>query len=39
MPGTLVALTPDTITIAREGAALGLLHLHAPRIGYRIAPA
>jgi glutathione S-transferase len=39
IPGTLVALTPDTITIAREDAALDLLHLHAPRIGYRIAPA
>lgn len=39
MAGTLVALSPDRMTIAREDAALGAIHLHAPRIGYEIRPA
>lgn len=32
--GTLVALTPDRIVIARDAGDLGTLHVHAPRIGF-----
>lgn len=32
--GTLVALTPERVVIARTTDELGLLHLHAPRIGF-----
>lgn len=37
--GTLVALTRERVTIAREMPDLGILHLHAPRIGYAVARA
>jgi glutathione S-transferase len=39
VPGTLVALTPTRMTIARDAGDLGTLHLHAPRIGYTVARA
>lgn len=32
--GTLVALTPSRVVIARETPDLGTLHVHAPRIGF-----
>lgn len=32
--GTLVALTPERIVIAREAGTLGRLNLHFPRVGY-----
>lgn len=35
--GTLVALDPHRVTIAREVDGLGTLHVHAPRLGYVIA--
>ena len=32
--GTLVAATPRSITLAREDAAVGRVHVHTPRVGY-----
>jgi glutathione S-transferase len=32
--GTLVAATPDRVTIARDDAQVGLVHVHFPRAGY-----
>ena len=32
--GTLAGLAPDRITVAREDAAVGRLHVHFPRAGY-----
>lgn len=37
--GRLVALTSQRVVIAREADALGVLHLHFPRVGYVIARA
>lgn len=37
--GRLVALTPERVVIARETEELGLIHVHAPRIGYVVEPA
>jgi glutathione S-transferase len=32
--GTLVAATPDRVTVARDDAQVGLVHVHFPRAGY-----
>lgn len=32
--GVLVAATPRSITLAREDAAVGRVHVHTPRVGY-----
>lgn len=37
--GTLVALTPERIVVARDTGDLGRLHVHAPRHGYVVAAA
>lgn len=34
--GRLIALTPDRVSIAREDPMAGDLHVHFPRIGYRV---
>jgi glutathione S-transferase len=39
IPGTLVALNPERVTIAREAAEVGQVHVHFPRIGYFVARA
>lgn len=39
IPGALVALNPERVTIARETSELGRLHIHFPRIGYLVARA
>lgn len=36
--GTLVALTPERVVIAREAEGVGMLHVHAPRIGFVVEP-
>lgn len=36
--GTLVAATPRSITIAREDAAVGTVHVHFPRAGFIVVP-
>ncbi|MBL8774138.1 MAG: glutathione S-transferase family protein [Phenylobacterium sp.] len=35
--GVLVGLTPDRVTIAREAAEVGKVHVHFPRAGYVLA--
>jgi glutathione S-transferase len=37
--GDLVSIGPDHMTIRRESAEAGTLHVHFPRWGYRIVPA
>jgi glutathione S-transferase len=37
--GRLVAINPQRVTIARESAGLGRLHVHFPRVGYVVARA
>ncbi|UVO51022.1 glutathione S-transferase N-terminal domain-containing protein [Sphingomonas sp. SUN019] len=37
--GTLVSLSPGRVTIARDTADLGKLHLHFPRAGYAVTAA
>jgi glutathione S-transferase len=37
--GRLVAATPERIVIAREGADLGVTHVHFPRAGYLLSAA
>jgi glutathione S-transferase len=37
--GRLVALNPERVTIAREAAEVGRVHVHFPRIGYLVARA
>jgi glutathione S-transferase len=37
--GWLVALNPERVTIAREAAEVGRVHVHFPRIGYVVARA
>ena len=32
--GTLVGLTPTSVTVRRTDARAGTLHVHFPRIGY-----
>jgi glutathione S-transferase len=32
--GTLVAVTRDRVTLARDAGDLGVIHLHVPRVGY-----
>ena len=34
MAGTVVAVTRDRVTLARDARDLGTLHLHVPRVGY-----
>ena len=34
MAGTVVAVTRDRVTLARDAGDLGTLHLHVPRVGY-----
>jgi hypothetical protein len=35
--GRLAGLTPTRVTVAREAADLGLIHVHFPRAGYVLA--
>lgn len=37
--GTLVALTPDRVVVARETSELGKTHIHFPRAGYIVGKA
>jgi glutathione S-transferase len=39
IPGRLVALNSQRVTIARDAADLGCVHVHFPRIGYLVARA
>ena len=34
MAGTVVAVTRDRVTLARDAGDLGTIHLHVPRVGY-----
>lgn len=36
--GTLVAATASRVTLARDDAAVGTVHVHFPRAGYLILP-
>jgi hypothetical protein len=36
--GALVAANAERVVIARDEAILGRLHLHFPRVGYRVEP-